>query len=353
MLFTIYVFAFLFSSCKKENNNTHDPPAHISPKIEGKIYVANEHNGLVSVIDASTNKVIKTIYLDTEEKNGFMPHNIQVSPDGKAVWVTVVGHSHDIDEEIVVLDASKDSIIKRIATGAHIHLAHVVFSSDGNFAYVTATEGNFVMEIDAKTYKITRTFPFSEPHEPHGLRYFSGKLYIANLKHNCLAIINLAGGKTEHVELGGMAVQTAISPNGKYVFVSVYNTMEIIRINIASREIFRIKLPVGSQGPIQIYPTPDSKQLYICDQGILLTRPASDKVFVMDIESGEIKHTITSAMAPHGVVVSKGGEYAYVTNMMSDNVSVIETSIQKVIAKIPVGSGPNGISFKFKDGGMP
>lgn len=345
--------ALLCVSCKKDSNDPPVPPQHIPPKIEGKIYVANEHEGTISVIDASINKVIKTIRLDTDEKYGLMAHNVQVSPDGKTALVTVVPSSHNFDEELVIIDAEKDEIIKRVEAGVHVHMAHVVFSTDGNFAYITFTDGNYVMEFDTKAYKFTRKFSFLEPYEPHGLRYFSGKLYIANLKHNCLTVINVADGTMDDIEVGGMLVQTAIAPNGKYVFATVYNTKEIVRINLASKEILRTKLPDDAQGPIQSYPTPDSKFLYICDQGILQGRLISDKVYVMDIESGEIKHTILAGKGPHGVVLSQGGEYAYVTNTISNNVSVIEVSTQKVITTIPVGHAPNGISFRSVTGGMP
>ena len=37
--------------------------------------------------------------------------------------------------------------------------------------------------------------------------------------------------------------------------------------------------------------------------------------------------------------------YAYVTNGMSNNVSVIDTSTNKVVTSVPVGSGPDGIAI--------
>jgi YVTN family beta-propeller protein len=43
-------------------------------------------------------------------------------------------------------------------------------------------------------------------------------------------------------------------------------------------------------------------------------------------------------------VVSGDGRYAYVTNIYANSVSVIEVKDLKVIATVPVGRGPNGIS---------
>ena len=56
-----------------------------------KIYVAAEGDGVINVIDAQTRKVIRTVDLSIEHEGGtvkFFPHNVQVAPDGKSVWVT-------------------------------------------------------------------------------------------------------------------------------------------------------------------------------------------------------------------------------------------------------------------------
>src|SRR3989338_10821670 len=60
-------------------------------KIEDKIYVAVEEAGEIAVISAKDRTVIKRIDLSAEIggiKIGFMPHNVQVAPDNKSVWVT-------------------------------------------------------------------------------------------------------------------------------------------------------------------------------------------------------------------------------------------------------------------------
>jgi YVTN family beta-propeller protein len=46
----------------------------------------------------------------------------------------------------------------------------------------------------------------------------------------------------------------------------------------------------------------------------------------------------------HGVVVDGAGRYAYVTNIYDNTVSVLDARSAKVVAKVPVGRAPNGIS---------
>ena len=46
----------------------------------------------------------------------------------------------------------------------------------------------------------------------------------------------------------------------------------------------------------------------------------------------------------HGVVVDGAGRYAFVTNIYDNTVSVLDARSAKVVATVPVGRAPNGIS---------
>jgi YVTN family beta-propeller protein len=48
----------------------------------------------------------------------------------------------------------------------------------------------------------------------------------------------------------------------------------------------------------------------------------------------------------HGVVITPDGRYAWITNIYAGTVSVIDVGRQAVVATVPVGKGPNGISFQ-------
>lgn len=69
-----------------------------------KVYVANEGADTVSVLDAASFKTLASVRV------GKAPHNVQVSPDGKVVWVTNNG------EPAQTADASEH---KEMAQGSH------------------------------------------------------------------------------------------------------------------------------------------------------------------------------------------------------------------------------------------
>jgi YVTN family beta-propeller protein len=95
--------------------------------------------------------------------------------------------------------------------------------------------------------------------------------------------------------------------------------------------------------PIQVYATPDSRLLFVANQGTK-KRPGKT-VSVINMETFEAAKTIETGPGAHGVVVDRDGRYAYVTNIYANSVSVLDVKDLKVVATVPVGKGPNGISL--------
>lgn len=331
-----------------------------------KIYVANENDGTISVIDTVSLAVTATIDLRDPEGVGLnmpMAHNVQASPDGRRVWVTVPPMHESEGEAVVRIDPLSDKVVGHIRLGTDMYLAHVVFDPSSTYAFVTATTAQEVLKLDADTGALLATWPLAVPgaispadkRAAHGIRYCEGALYVAGMGSGKLIILNPESGAVKEVSLGGIAVQTACAPNGRFVFVSLYDTREVLRYNIQSDELTRIALPPESQGPIQLYASPeiDSQSLFVADQGMLEGRPASDKLYEIDMESGAVVGTINVGMGAHGVVVNRDGTLAFVSNAADHTVSVVDTKARTVLASIPVGNKPNGISFWDLSGGMP
>ena len=44
-------------------------------------------------------------------------------------------------------------------------------------------------------------------------------------------------------------------------------------------------------------------------------------------------------------MIDPGSRYAYISNIYGDDVAVLDITARKVIATVPSGEGPNGISF--------
>lgn len=331
-----------------------------------KVYVALEGEGKVAVIDTKSTKVIQTIDL-SETVDGetvrYMAHNVQVTPDGRKVLVTSnveegmemeegemphgddMGHGQNSDK-LIVIDPSTDKIIDSISVDIDSHLAHVVTSPDAKIAYVTSQEKSKIYLVDIGGDKVIREVELGDSSGPHGLRVSpdGSEVYIALIDGKAMAILDTKTNTVRNIALPGAGVQTAVTPDGVYAFSSVYDTKQIAWLNRGNNEQGLISLPEGSRGPVQIYPTPDSRYLYVADQGYYFDQPTGNLVYRIDIGRKVVDQTIMAGSAPHGIVVSADGTRAYVTNLLSDDVSIIDTNTNKEISKIPVGDMPNGIS---------
>ena len=357
-------------------------------RIEDKIYVAVEEAGEIAVVSVKDRNVIKRIDLSEDvagsprfgeagTKIGFMPHNVQVAPDNKSVWVTAnamdmnkgkvsfniipkaqadTGHGEEgeikISDEIIVIDPLTDEIIRRIEMETDLHLAHIALTPDSNYAIASSQTKGVVYKINAKTYEVEKEAITEKGGEPHGLRISpDGKTaYIAMLGGKSLGVLDIGKMSLDYISLKGAVVQTGVTPDGKYALASVYDAKSLAVYDIAFKKLSYVDLPKEAKGPVQIYPTPDSRYVYVADQGYYFNQPASDLVYKIDLQEMKVAETIKGGNAPHGVVVSKDGKFVYVTNLLSDDLSVIDTALGKETAKIKVGKMPNGVSLFYGEG---
>lgn len=329
-----FAVALIGSGCKKD---------HCKGNLNEKVFVANEESGTVSVIDVATGEVIETLDLDYKGSM-YMAHNIQSAPNHQTVWVTAVPMKEGAEEYAIVMDSRREGNLEFIPVGSEQHVAHVVLDDESEFAYVTGNESGQVIKIDTKRKQVVERIDLGELSGPHGLRFMDGKLYVACMTSSELAIVDVATSSVTKIPMGGIAVQTAVLPILQSVFVSVYDLKEVVRYDISTGDTTRIQLPVGSQGPIQLYPSPDNSKVYVCDQGIVNGNPASNKLYVIDTYTNQVISTVTVGNGAHGVVTSIDGSKIFVTNLADNTVSVIDAATLTVDKTIDVGISPNGIT---------
>lgn len=172
----------------------------------GKVYVADEEANTVSVIDAVSFKRISSIPV------GQGPHNVQVAPDGKLVWVTNNGEPAEENKEtseakmsksgdmagtapgaVWAIDTATAKVVAKVPVG--MHPAHVVVSGDGRTAYVTNGGDNTVSVVDTKAHQVIATIPVGT--FPHGLRISpdGGQVWVANLKGETVSVVDTGSRK--------------------------------------------------------------------------------------------------------------------------------------------------------------
>lgn len=132
-----------------------------------------------------------------------------------------------------------------------------------------------------------------------------------------------------------------VSLDGKQIFTGNYDKGELFIINADSGKVEN-KITIGKNlHGIDI--TPNGRYLYLAS-GDLKEGEQYNHIQVFDIKSQKIiKEIKTSSKSPAHIDFSKDGSLAYVSNVMSNDISLIDTKEMEIIATIPVGNIPNEV----------
>lgn len=129
----------------------------------------------------------------------------------------------------------------------------------------------------------------------------------------------------------------AITPDGRFAYVTNYaNILSVIDTSINAL-VDTIILPVGNFSE-DIRITPNGNFAYFANSGL-------DNVSVLNTATNTIVANVPVGNSPYGIAITPNGSFVYVTNTGSDNVSVINTNTNTVVATIPVGDAPVGIAI--------
>ncbi len=117
-------------------------PEAIEITPDGKqVWVGHNETGFISIIEVATNKVLDSV------KAGKMPIRIKFTPDGSQALV-----SDPPAGEIVLIDVATRKVTKRLKIdGAPVGL---VISPDGKFAYVAQTQENAIAKISLADFRV-------------------------------------------------------------------------------------------------------------------------------------------------------------------------------------------------------
>lgn len=125
-------------------------PEGVSVSADGKeVWIGNNQSENIFIFDTDTLKKIATIEV------GFMPIRVRFSPNGEVVAVADLNGGR-----ILIYDAAsrKEVVAIDVSEVGADQPASLLLSRDGNFLYAGSQAGARVVEIDGKSWKISRTF---------------------------------------------------------------------------------------------------------------------------------------------------------------------------------------------------
>lgn len=312
-------------------------PRGIALSPDGRqVYATNAWSDTVSVIDATTLKVVRTL------PTGFEPTGIVCDKSGRNLYV-----ANRLGNDISVIDVSSGREIKRLLAGRGA--SYLALSADGKWIYGTHIYPN------AGAF---RTLPNSE-------------ITVINTSHQAVIerkrLHNAAG--VFHVALsadGKLGVAAQLRPKNLIPLAHVEHgwafgdSLTLFGDDIGGT----LQLPIDEVDRYYALPwgvaiTPDKSKMFVTTAGsesvtvidvrklLAFTRArrqsSSNLANDLSASANYVTARIPVGRNPRGTLLSADGKRLYVANRLDDNISVIDTSSDKVASTIDLG-GPRIIN---------
>ena len=175
-------------------------------------YVANAGSGTVSVINTSTNTVVKTVGVGSD------PCGVAITPNGSDAYVANAGSG-----TVSVINTSTNTVVKTVGVGSGPYGGPygVAITPNGSDAYVTNDGSNTVSVIKTSTNTVVKTVGVGQRairgrHHPQRERRLRGQRRLQHRERH--QHLHQHGGE----DGGGrsaMPMGVAITPNGSDAYV--------------------------------------------------------------------------------------------------------------------------------------
>ena len=171
----------------------------------------------------------------------------------------------------------------------------------------------------------------------------SGTLLVLNKSDNTVSLIDLASRKViATVSTGVGPHEVAVSPDGKLAVVANYGAQtpgnSLTVIDIPSKQAVKT-IDLGE------YRRPHGI-VWLKGNEIALTSEASKALLIVDVNTGKVsRNTVTDQNVSHMVVVSPKHNRAFVANIGSGSVTVIDLKTMAKVVDVQTGAGAEGIDI--------
>jgi DNA-binding beta-propeller fold protein YncE len=310
----------------------HDGANQIAPAARSArnlVYVPNSRSDTVDVINPHTYKIVGHFAV------GGLPQHVVPAWDLKTLYVT-----NDTGNSLTPIDPVTGKPGPMIPVEDPYNM---YFTPDGQYAIVVAERLRRLDFRDAHTFQLHNSvsvpcvgidhidFSADETYLIASCE-FSGQMVKVNVKtERVVGTLNLPDGGS------GMPQDVKLSPDGKVFYVADMHAGGLWKIDGRRFKVVGF-LPTGA-GVHGLYPSRDSKYLYATNRG-------EGSISVISFRTRKVvrKWRIPGGGSPDMGGVSADGKVLWVSGRYSGVVYAISTRNGRLLARIPVGSGPHGLS---------
>jgi YVTN family beta-propeller protein len=307
-----------------------DRPGLFSPAVRNflsLVYVPNSESNTVSVIDPKTYKVINTFPV------GALPQHVVPSYDLKTLWVT-----NDEGNSLTPIDPATGKPGKPVPVTDPYNL---YFTPDGHYAMVIAERLEGIDFRDAQTMRLHHSLDVPCPGVDHLDFTASGRYAVASCEFGgSLIKIDVPREKVvSSLQLpnGAIPQDVKLSPDGRIFYVADTGANGVWEIDARHfRKVGFIPTGTGAHG---LYVSRNTRYLYVSNRG-----EGSISVISFAKRTAVAKWRLPGGGSPDMGGVSADGRVLWLSGRYDAEVYAIDTRTGKLLARIPVGRGPHGLT---------
>lgn len=294
-----------------------------------RILVANTGDDSLSVIDLKENVLIQTISLSKLAKKDKQlgSHDITISEEGLLYIV------NPYDDSIMKIDFDDTILLDIIKVGRHPTSIKVF----GDKIYVVNSDSNSISIIDGKTFSLIEDVSVGEKPTDIQIDDQSLKIFVSNENSYSISILDVNSETISSLTLDKQPIKILI--DDKRLFVLSYINNGITNYsNLSEMEMgnYSSIMSIDLKGIFNNFIKLKDKEIFYmsnAEDGYLYKISIDDEVSISKIYLGGMP----------GNIISDGENKLYITNTLSNDLTIIDESSNRIINKIRVGKEPYGI----------
>jgi YVTN family beta-propeller protein len=358
-----------------------EPPTSTRPIV----LVANAEDGTVSLLDATSFQVLKTLDVlpdgpdaevgQDDSAQALLGQRVveaaggsnyaqdqDLSPDGRTLYVSR-GHRGDV----AAFDLDGGAMLWKTPISG-VRADHMTLSADGALLYVSALTADVVEILDASTGQVVDSFPTGEwPHDNH-FSHDGSLLYNASIG-NIVTPFELRAARAatpaspyvltvvdaETLEpRRALPFERGIRPyvvtaDDTRMFAQQSELHGLVEIDlVAGQELRRLELPVdeGVTEDDYSFEAPHHGLAMTADESTLCAAGrASDYVALVDTASLLPTAVVEVGDMPSWAITGPDDHHCFVANTGDGTVSVVSFAGRREVARVAVGQGPKHLEL--------
>ncbi len=306
-------------------------PGLLSPVVRhdpARVYVPNSKSNTVDVISQRSFRIVDHFAV------GELPQHVTPSWDLRTLWVT-----NDVGNSLTPIDPRTGRPGRPVAVTDPYNL---YFTADGRRAIVVAEAHRRLDFRSPHSMSLRRSVPVPQCAGVDHMDYtadgrfalvsceFAGRMIVVDLRRERVV-------KTIELRPGAMPQDVKISPDGRTFYVADMASGGVWLID--AHRMARLRLQHTGAGAHGLYPSRDSKHLFVSNRG-----EGSVSVLSFATRRPVAKWRIPGGGSPDMGGVSADGRVLWLSGRYDAEVYAISTRTGRLLHRIRVGQGPHGMA---------